>query len=70
MALCYPVDDIIEATPCEICVKVVNITMNVAVGYALSIGPNSTYHCTPVPHGYAVAGMDQVTNRFERLRLD
>jgi hypothetical protein len=52
----YPMDDITKATPCEIYVTVLNITMKVAFGYALPIGPNPTYHCTPVPHGYVVAG--------------
>jgi hypothetical protein len=58
-AIHYPVDDITESTPCELHVKVVNITMKVAVGYALPIGPNATYHCRPIPHGYAMAGVDE-----------
>jgi hypothetical protein len=44
--------------------------MKVAVGYSLPIGPNPTYHCTSVPHGYAVAGVDQVISGFEQLKLD
>jgi hypothetical protein len=64
-AIRYPVDDITESTPCELHVKVVNITMKVAVGYALPIGPNVTYHCRPIPHGYAVAGVDEVMGEFE-----
>jgi hypothetical protein len=70
MALRYPVVDITEATPCELHVIVVNITMKVVVGYALPIGPNPTYHCTPVSHGYTVVGVDQVTSGFEQLKLD
>jgi hypothetical protein len=71
LAIRYPVDDITEATPCELHVKVVNITMKVAVGYALPIiGPNPIYHCRPVPHGYAIAGVDQVMSAFEQLKLD
>jgi hypothetical protein len=70
LAIRYAVDDITEATPCELRVKVVNITMKVAVGYALPIGPNPTYHCRLVPHGYAVAGVDQVMSSFEQLKLD
>jgi hypothetical protein len=66
----YPVDDITESTPCELHVKVVNITMKVAVGYALSIGTNATYHCRPIPHGYAVVGVDEVMSAFEQLKLD
>jgi hypothetical protein len=66
----YPVDDITESTPCDLYVKVVNITMKVAVGYALPIRPNATYHCRPIPHGYAVAGVDEVMGAFEQLKLD
>jgi hypothetical protein len=66
----YQMDDINKATPCELDVKVVNITMKVAVGYALPIGPNPTYHCTLVPHGYGVARVDQVMSGFEQLKLD
>ena len=34
----YPVDDITESAPCDLMVKVVNIVMKVAVGYAIQIG--------------------------------
>jgi hypothetical protein len=66
----YPVEDITESTSCELHVKVVNITMKVAVGYALPIGPDSTYHYRPIPHGYTVAGVDEVMGRFGQLKLD
>jgi hypothetical protein len=69
-AIRYPVDDITELTPCELHVKVVNITMKVAVSYALPIGPNATYHYRPIPHGYVVAGVDEVMGGFEQLKLD
>jgi hypothetical protein len=69
-AIRYPVDDIMESTSCELHVKVMNITMKVAVGYALPIGLDSTYHCRPIPHGYAVAGVDEVMGAFEHLKLD
>jgi hypothetical protein len=69
-AIRYPVDDITESTPCELHVKVVNITTKVAVSYALPIGPNPTYHCHPVPQGYAIAGVYQVMSAFEQLKLD
>jgi hypothetical protein len=69
-AIRYPMDDITESTSCELHVKVVNITMKVAVGYALPIGPDATYHCRPIPHGYAVAGVDEVMGGFEQLKLD
>jgi hypothetical protein len=69
-AIRYPVDDITESTPFELHVKVMNITMKVAVGYALPIGPNATYHYYPIPHGYAIAGVDEVMGGFEQLKLD
>ena len=65
----YPVDDITEMTHCELHVKVVNISMKVAVGYALPIGPTPTYHCRPVPEGYAVVGVDEIMPTFEVLDL-
>ena len=42
----YPVDAITESTPCELHVKVFNLTMKVAVGYAVPIGPTPTFHCS------------------------
>ena len=65
----YPVDDITESTPCELHLKVYNLSMKVAVGYALPIGPNPTYHFAPVPNGYAVVGVDAVMKDFEELKL-
>ena len=59
----YPVDYITESTGCELHVKVMNLDMKVAVGYALPlIGPEPSYHCRPVPEGYAVVGVDEVVN--------
>uniref|UniRef100_A0ACD5UZL9 Uncharacterized protein n=1 Tax=Avena sativa TaxID=4498 RepID=A0ACD5UZL9_AVESA len=65
----YPVDDITKMTHCELHVKVVNISMKVAVGYALPIGPTPTYHCRPVLEGYAVVGVDEIMPTFEVLDL-
>src|SRR4051812_11943960 len=64
----YPVDDITQMTHCELHVKVVNITMKVAVGYALPIGPAPTYHSCPVPQGYAVVGVDEDMHNFHGLK--
>ena len=67
----YPVDYITESTPCELHVNFMNLDMKVAVGYALPlIGPKPTYHCRPVPEGYAVVGVDEVEHGFEVLKLD
>ena len=67
----HPVDDITEMTPCELHVKVVNsITIKAAVGYAKPIDPEPTHHGLPVPRAYAVVGVDEVVNGFERVKLE
>jgi hypothetical protein len=66
----YPVDDITESCMCELHVKVVNISMKVAVGYVVPSGPRPTYHCRAVPDGYAVVGVDECVKGFEELKLD
>jgi hypothetical protein len=50
----YPVDDITESTACELKVQVMNLWVMAAVGMAIPIAPNPTWHCRPVPKGYAV----------------
>ena len=65
----YPMDDITESTPCELHVKVFNLSMKEAVGYAVPIGPKPTYHFSPVPHGYPIVGVDEVMKEFEGLKL-
>jgi hypothetical protein len=65
----YPVDEITESTPCELHVQVLNLTMKVAVGYAVPMGPTPTYHFSPVPNGYAIVGVDEVMPQFEGLKL-
>ena len=67
----HPVDDITEMTPCELHVKVINnITIKATVGYVKPVGPEQTHHGRPVPRDYAVAGVDEVMNGFERVQLD
>jgi len=66
----YPVDDITDSTPCELKVQVLNVRVTVAVGMAVPIGPNPTWHSVPVPQGYAVVAVDDVMRDFEELKLD
>jgi hypothetical protein len=40
----YPVDDISGKTSCEMHWSMKNISMKVAVGYALPNGPGQTWH--------------------------
>ncbi|KAK1626000.1 hypothetical protein QYE76_000315 [Lolium multiflorum] len=71
MAPRYPVDYITETTPCELHFKTMGyLTLKAAIGYVLPPVPDQRYHFKPVPHGYAVAGVDQVMDGYGPLRLD
>jgi hypothetical protein len=50
--------------------KCINLTLKVAVGYVLPPRPDGTFHCNPIPDGYAIVGVDEVTNGFEGLELE
>jgi hypothetical protein len=66
----YPVDDITESIAYELKVQVMNLRVTAAVGMAVPIAPNATWHCRPVPKGYAVVTVDDVKQDFEELKLD
>lgn len=63
-------DDITESTPCELKVKVANLRLTVAVGMAIPIGHNPTWHCSPISEAYAVVVVDEVMKDYEELKLD
>ena len=66
----YPVDDITEPTPCELHTPVSNISMKVAVGYALPIVDTASYHNGVIHPGYAVVGVDEIVPESESLALE
>ena len=66
----YPVDDIIENTNCELHSKMKNISMKVADGVAFLVTPEATYHCIPIPEGYARVMVDEVVHPYSGLTLD
>ena len=66
----YPVDDITHRENFELHVKCMGISMKVAVGSALPPVRGGTYHCSPIPDGYAVVGVDEVVKGFEQAQLD
>ena len=66
----YPVDDITEPTPCELHTPVSNISMKVAVGYALPIVDTASYHNGVIHPGYAVVGVDEIVPGLESLALE
>jgi hypothetical protein len=40
------------------------------VGFVTRPRPTTTYHCHPVPDGFAVAGVDEVMAGYEPVMLD
>ena len=67
----YPVDDIIENTNCELHFKMKNISMKVADAVAFSNSPEATFHCNPIPAGYARVLVDEVVDPpYSELQLD
>ena len=66
----YPVDYITESTACELKLQVYNLKVTVAVGMAIPITENPTWHCRPVPLEYAVVTVDDVMEDWQQLKLD
>ena len=67
----YPVDDITENTNCELHVKITNISMKVADAVAFTNPPEATFHCNPIPAGYARVLLDEVVDPpYSELQLD
>ena len=66
----YPVDDIIENTNCELHFKIKNISMKVANAVAFTNPPEATFHCNPIPTGYARVMVDEVVDQYSGLELD
>jgi hypothetical protein len=66
----YPVDEIKGKTSCELHQLMKNISMMVAVGYALSCEPGVTWHSLQNPDGYARVGVDEIVPGYESLELD
>jgi hypothetical protein len=66
----YPVDGIKDAISCELHQKLKNISMKVAVGYALPCTPGARWHGRDIQAGYARVGVDEVVHPFESLELE
>ena len=66
----YPVDDITERENCELHQSMKNISMKVAVGFALPSEPGACFHGYQIPAGYARVGVDEVMKGYETLEHD
>ena len=66
----YPVGDIMENTNCELHFRMENISMKVADAVAFTNPPEATFHCKPIPAGYARVLVDEVVDQYSGLELD
>ena len=66
----YPMDAITESQHCHLMTQWQNFKVKAAVGSVLPPEPGVTYHCRPIPEGYARVMVDEITERFEDLQLD
>ena len=56
----YPVDSITEAEHCKLMTTCQNLTLKAAVGSVVPPQAEGTFHCRPIPHGYAVVTVDEI----------
>src|SRR4051812_30744244 len=47
-----------------------NLKVKAAVGSVFPNEPGATFHCRPIPEGYAKVMVDEITEGFEDLSLD
>ena len=66
----YPVDGITHNEHCVLMAKCHNLTLKAAVGHVLPPRPDATFHCTPVPAGFAIVGVDEIMDGFDGLELE
>ena len=66
----YPVDAITESQNCHLMTQWMNLKVKAAVGSVYPTKPDTTFHCRPIPEGYAKVMVDEITEGFEDLRLD
>ena len=66
----YPVDAITESQHCHLMTQWMKLKVKSAVGSVAPPEPGATYHCWPIPEGYARVMVDEITDAFEDLELD
>lgn len=63
-------EDVTEKTDYELHMSMRNISLKVAVGYALPNQPRASYHLGDIPAGYARVGVDEIVPGFETMDLE
>ena len=70
MASRYPVDEITESQECHLKKQLMQFKPTVAIGHVAPPRPNGTFHCLPIPQGYAVVMVDEIMEVYEEIELD
>ena len=69
-ALSYPVDAITESQDFHLLEKLLHLTPKAVVGHVAPPRHDGTFHCCPIPQGYAVVMVDEIVEGSEELELD
>ena len=65
-----PVDFITGSHQCHLMTQWLQLKVKAAVGSVFPPSLRATFHCRPIPQGYAVVMVDEITEGFEELQLD
>jgi len=65
----YPMDAIQESQHWHLMTRWKNFKVKAAVGSVQPPEPGATFHCCPIPEGYARVTVDEITEGFEDLEL-
>ena len=60
----YPVDAITESQHCHLMTQWMKLKVKAAVGSVAPPEPGATFHCRPIPEGYAAMMMDEIMEEF------
>ena len=66
----YPVDAITESQNCHLMTQWQNFKVKAVVCSVRPPEPDATFHCRPIPEGYARVMVDEITEGFKDLHLD
>ena len=66
----YPVDFIMDSHQCHLMTQWDQLKFKATVGSVFPPSPRATFYRRPIPQGYAVVMVDEITEGFEELQLD
>ena len=63
----YPMDFITDSHQCHLMTQWLQLKVKEAVGSVFPPSPGATFHYRPIPQGYVVVMVDEITEGFEDL---